>query len=87
MQMNEEFDDLMDQILQDKLQEAEAEEELETKNQWGGSKPGKAPNKKRDFAKAYNDLLCRIILPEWTLYTVRKISSIDSACQEAYSTM
>ena len=46
----QEDEDILD-MLMDELVDSDSEEEIK----WGGSRAGKAPNKKRDFVQAHAD--------------------------------
>jgi hypothetical protein len=49
----EEFNELLQEILYDEIMELEDEEEEQVEVKWGSSRPGKAPNKNRDFIQAH----------------------------------
>ena len=55
------------QILIDELMDSDSDEEV----QWGGSRKGKAPNKNRDFAKAYADLVADYFSGQDSVYDER----------------
>ena len=50
------FDEAMFQFVAIE-QEDEDEDEMEMESSWGGSKPGKSPNKPRDFQGAYEKVV------------------------------
>ena len=74
MDLFDEFDDLVDEAMQlaaaavamDDVMEAEEEEEEDA--QWGGSSVGKAPNKQRDFAGAYDRLMRQYFSGDESVY-------------------
>ena len=43
-------------------------EEEEEPRQWGGSRPGKAPNKSRDFTKAHEQLVANYFSGDASVY-------------------
>jgi hypothetical protein len=65
-------------------EDAEMSEEVEDLPQWGGSRPGKSPNKKRDFMGAHTKLVEHYFLAT-RVCTMRPTLNDVFACQELFS--
>ena len=57
-ELDEDFEEVMEGNIYNELEEEDLEEQ-QSMSEWGGLKLRKAPNKKRDFAKAYKKVVAQ----------------------------